>query len=1318
MGPRASCCFRGTGAPAELMDDAYSEERCERLQRQLLQNEIKEARRLFEIETLNSQEEAARQERRSEAAQASLESVERELAELRSGGNSQLMCEWLRLSRDLVCRGRTRDFSPLRIKQEERENRLQNRREKLSECIQAFDELDKTSASTPTTQEVSRPVKELQVAQAELDDLRCGGNRWRDRLQKLLSTMSSSQGLVSSPDGPALCSAEQRLVQLQTQLAQARVEHEAKQRRIPQLQELRKEVIQLEQRLEKAGAFAVSHTSAPPARLPSGKAKPPGPPPRAVTPAKSLPSSRLSLPGGQQTPGSSPPASPGPGKATSQGGPSPARPSTSTPGLPGRIVGPGVPPKGGAPKAKGKPGPPPPPKGGSVAAGKGTGKAKGPGSPGVSCKAMAKKASPEVPRSNGLVNVSWKGTTAPSEADLQHIDSFLSPLCEFSGITNNRKTVKVESAFTGVGVKELTTAELQFWFPAVAQLPKLPRGKGGDASSDGPSPAQSLPSGGTPSSAGQPDLPLGMTRRAILDDRAMKNAELLLQRFRMRRAATAPAVGAALAEELCRSFLQGGLTQESLGAMQTLLQSHDEAGAPLTSFVQANGPEALAFCIPEAEHRLVHAISSVPGHHQRLGCLLFQHSWQEASRKCSEDLEVLHVGLQALSARRKPLQSFFRQAMKLGNAVNQRGGGPVAHNGFKLSSLPTVLQTKSPNRPQLSMLHLVLAQMDCTEVDIISSKLAPLAAARDRKSSGVFERCRELIMGYAKSSKDKAHVKRHMIQGLPERGIGTAVASEASAQPDPEDFFHHRIDAFLAESCQEASRIAQRVREVFRLYWDLAMFFGDPEAVYPPPKSDTDTAQDICLVFYNLGEVVAKVHREVKKMRLREELETAREGGPEAAAAFVEEVHAGGDVPLGLRKASSKTSRSANDVSLPSKELVTVPDAPLMTPPCSPSKIKADSKVVSVASPCRSRASTVSPEKKDNKASLAVRRLKQTAKAQQEEDQSDVSDWESDKQTPATASSSSTAAPRGVSAAESAAALAAVAAGAQAAAAEQQQQRPAARRRRIRLPSERPAVSNSTPPSPSASSHSDLPRAPRTTTSCLRNVAKVLACDPAWSQDGLEDDEQVSPKGASVTPPGTPPQRLGDEPPLERKSEMKMHLSKQANRISSAAIGRLNLPDSPENSDAAWASCSSRPSVCSSMSNQSCQSMSSSSVRSRGSTRLAKAPPPRPPARRSSQTSQASSLSTELKAEVHRRSLSRDSLRRGGVRQRRGRTAPQANLSPVAEPGETPGSERRGAGRKASLQSSGGRQGRLSRDPPPQKPAPRKLWAAFCSSSK
>lgn len=1269
---------------------------CKRLERQLLENDIKEARRLLEIETLNNQEEAARQERRSEAAQASLENVEQKLEELRSGGNSQLICEWLRLSRDLLCNGRTRGLSPLRARQAEIENRLQHRREKLCECMEAFDELRRNSGELSTKEDALRPLRELQ---AEIDDLRCGGNRWRDRLQRLLSTTSNSQGLSCSPDGPALCPAEQRLLKLQAQLEKARVEHEAKQKRMQQLDELRKEVSELEQRLERAKASAPAHSAAPPARLPSQKAKPPGPPPsRAVTPAKSLPSSRLSLPGGQPTPGSSPPASPVPGKATaSPGGPSPARPTTSPPGPPGRIVGPGSSPKSGAPKAKGKPGPPPPPKGGGagVASAKGGGKAKPPGPPLATGKAVGMKASPEVPRSNGLINVNWKETATPKEADLQVVDTFLGPLCEFSGIANNKKTANVESAFTGIGVKELTTAELQFWFASrpsnLVQLPKVSKVRGGDTSSDGPSPAQSTPSGSTPSSSGQPDLPMGVTRKTILDDKALKSAELLLQRFRMRRANTAPAVGSALAEELCRSFLQGGLSQESLGAVQTLLLSHEESGAPLTSFVQANGPESLAFCVPEAEHRLVHAISAVPGHHQRLSCLLFQHSWQEASRKCSEDLEVLHVGLQALSARRKPLQSFFRHAMKLGNALNQEGGGPVAHNGFKLSSLPTVLQTKSPKRPQLSMLHLILAQMDSTEVEMISSKLAPLAAARDRKSSGVFERCRELIMGHAKVSRDKANVKRHMIQGPPI--LLDTGATEASAQPDPEDLFHQRIDAFLADSCQDACRIAERVREVFRRYWDLAIFFGDPEAVYPPPKSDTDNAQDICLVFYNLGEVVAKVNREVKTMRLREELATAREGGPEAAAAFVEEVNAGRDAPLGLRKAS-KASRSKNDVGLPSRELVTVPDAPLMTPPCSPSKAKGDAEVASVASPCRSRASTVSPEKKDAQTSLAARRLQWTAKAKQEEDQSDVSDWESDKQTPATASSS-TAAPTAASAAAApagavAAAPAVVSPGAQAAA-EQPPQRPVARRRRIKMPSERPGQSKSTPSSPSASSHS------------------------------TPDGQQATLEAASMTPPASPRPRLGDGPPPERKSEMKMHLSKQANRISSAALGKLNLPDSPETDSSAWASCSSRRS---SMSSQSCQSIQSiSSAQSRGSTRLAKAPPRRPPARRSSQTSQAASLSTELRAEVHRRSLSRESttsLGKGGLRQRRVQKAPQVNLSPVAEPGETPGSERGGPGRNASLGNNGravaGRQGRLSRGPPPQQPAPRKLLAAFCGS--
>ncbi|CAL1146579.1 unnamed protein product [Cladocopium goreaui] len=126
------------------------------------------------------------------------------------------------------------------------------------------------------------------------------------------------------------------------------------------------------------------------------------------------------------------------------------------------------------------------------------------------------------------------------------------------------------------------------------------------------------------------------------------------------------------------------------------------------------------------------------------------------------------------------------------------------------------------------------------------------------------------------------------------------------------------------------------------------------------------------LFFHRFGEVVVRAKKEIDSMRFREELEAAREGGPEAAAQVAEEVATANGLPIGLVKQRL----------LP--EPVTRADAVLMTPPGSPCRVR------SVASPCRGRAS----DKAISASARAVQRLKKMSATPEADAQSDVSDWE------------------------------------------------------------------------------------------------------------------------------------------------------------------------------------------------------------------------------------------------------------------------------------------------------------------------------------
>merc|ERR1740117_700370 len=65
-------------------------------------------------------------------------------------------------------------------------------------------------------------------------------------------------------------------------------------------------------------------------------------------------------------------------------------------------------------------------------------------------------------------------------------------------------------------------------------------------------------------------------------------------------------------------------------------------------------------------------------------------------------------------------------------------------------------------------------------------------------------------------------------------------------------------------------------KDIFDTYWELANFFEDPWAVYPPPQKESDTAVDIFVLFCNFLTDVAAVSKDVDKLGLRKEIADAQ----------------------------------------------------------------------------------------------------------------------------------------------------------------------------------------------------------------------------------------------------------------------------------------------------------------------------------------------------------------------------------------------------------------------------------------------------------
>jgi len=816
-------------------------------------------------------------------------------------------------------------------------------------------------------------------------------------------------------------------------------------------------------------------------------------------------------------------------------------------------------------------------------------------------KALGAKGQPTPPRTNGLVNINWKKKAAPNPEDFRLNDDFLREMAAMSENPMADVELSKHSVFEGTEkVPELTETQLQYWFGLRAR-PKRPtpcssRGTSVHSTSRGTS-GSNTPAGATASKAPV----FSLLRQRLLDERTIRSAGFFLARFRMNHCRNTSASPKALVEEICKAVLQCRVRKDKDGLenLRESFESYVQAKSPITSFVEEQGIEALENCDPEPEHRLLYQVSCIPGIHERLRCFKIQSSWDKDATKCKNDLEVLKSGLQVMRERKEVLRRFFSQAMRLGNNLNKAAGGPIAPHGFRLSSFETFLQTKSPWRPKLSLLHLTLSLLDVQQV-LRLAELDKLDLIRAHgllgKTSGVHERCRELVVSLSKLQQLVAQVDRKC----------------ADKEPNQQDTFREHMTTFLDSRRNEAVLLAQSCFDLYTGYKELAIFFGEPDAFYPPPFQSTDGAEDMFLFFHRFGEVVVRAQKEITSMRLREELQAAREDGPEAAARVAEEVAFASGMPLG----------AVRQRLLP--EPVTKADAVLMTPPGSPCRT-----VRSVASPCRGRGSD-----KISASARAVERLKQMSATPEADAQSDVSDWEPN--SGPRRSQGSTLAPSPPKP-QTCTSL-------------------GLPRRRLALPRERPACST---PSSSASSpkwHEEQDDG--ASSSRAHSMRSRVASGDEGPSPGAFNVEVTT---FSLPLPSTPTNNRctsiprGSEDPPGRKSEMRQRLSLMANRLESKALSQYQsseeegLGSGPVSDvdSVQFASCASP-----------CQrSVDTDSTDSTWETARSCCPQPIGPEANAS-------LTAELKREVRKRSASRHEFQTPKNH--------RMNLSPVGEPGETP----------------------------------------------
>jgi len=269
-----------------------------------------------------------------------------------------------------------------------------------------------------------------------------------------------------------------------------------------------------------------------------------------------------------------------------------------------------------------------------------------------------------------------------------------------------------------------------------------------------------------------------------------------------------------------------------------------------------------------------------------------------------------------------------------------------------------------------------------------------LLLARSRKSYGVYDCCRELLQGYeaatrafveaggcmkAGGSEEAASTGQQRPRLATDASLGQVMEAEGQTSLDGElnvdchegdhDTFQRVMGNFLASSHQEAHALASLCSKALKTYWQLAVFFEDPSGVYPPPQQDSDATEDLVGLIHGLTEAVAKAVTESEFATMRKELELLASGAGSQQSRFGHELLAdASDSPEGSGLGQAEASGLGQ-----AEEAASAGSA---------------AGLPSVPSPCCAQ------QHLDAVALQRLRSFDQPDGVGEEEEQSDVSDWE------------------------------------------------------------------------------------------------------------------------------------------------------------------------------------------------------------------------------------------------------------------------------------------------------------------------------------
>eukprot|EP00929_Paragymnodinium_shiwhaense_P123341 TRINITY_DN9707_c0_g1_i1.p1 TRINITY_DN9707_c0_g1~~TRINITY_DN9707_c0_g1_i1.p1 ORF type:complete len:1355 (-),score=353.12 TRINITY_DN9707_c0_g1_i1:512-4576(-) len=720
----------------------------------------------------------------------------------------------------------------------------------------------------------------LQAARLELEAKLAEAKRRRDEAAAARHARKAVQSRPPAGDGQLAVEAEVRRLQEQLKVKRA----------LKRKAQLQQEVQAL---MGKLGTSSSSSTV--PAPAPALTAAPPARPPRSsLTPGEgsSLPSSSAA---GQQQQQQQAPLPP-PGKQA-----------------------PPMPPTGGKGKAppppKSKVGAPPPPvKGGGSRPGSVSGKG------GAAAGAA---------QSNGLVNVTWNSAAGVKETDLRNC-GFLNPVATLVEGDENSASAPAQAgrhtAFSAsqTEIEEMHTEQLAHWFRAKGSI----GGKNGLGSQALGAAGGALGTAGGASGSSTGPGGSQPKRKAVLEDLHIRALGIFWFHFKTKQ--PPQRVGQAqgdLVGRIREAVLAGDLPTDCLEPFSWVCSV---ACQSVLDFVKENGLDVLNECVHGFEHKLVYAVGTIPRVKERFDCMAFATHWAAENGKIMSSLRKLEHALAALIDVKSIIGTFMQTVQSIGNALNRDSNAPFAEYGWKISTLPKVLQLKSQSTPQQSMLVFIVALMSEGDLEALLRCIPLLQEAKVAKSGACAHQCKDFLKGRASLENKLRNVP---IERYPDGSV------------NPKDKFHAKMNEFCKSTRRAAHDMTQKCHNVLQKYWELAVYLGDPAAVYPPPQKDDDVVQDMFTMFLELFSKMNEARSTVKNMKLREEIDTARRGSgatSHEATAMVPSPCRSRGGSRGGAGASEGPSPAAAQRDTSSDELVTTAVERLRSKPCLERKVSED----------------------------------------------------------------------------------------------------------------------------------------------------------------------------------------------------------------------------------------------------------------------------------------------------------------------------------------------------------------------------------------